>query len=251
MPTPQGMTQHLLEAVPAQWRPIAKTTTYELVLDRIEGQILGGELQVGDRLPPERDLAARLGVSRPAVREALRALHAQGVIRSTVGNSAEAGTVLVNDSGPAIARVVRLHAALGGISAEEVLESRIALERAAAARAAGHVAAADYQELAGLLARMADPALARSGFVELDDAFHAAVARASHGRLAGDLAEAVRAAAVVAGPVAEPVDPIDWMPAAAAAAEELAALYDRIAARDAAGAADRMEAHLRGACGRF
>jgi GntR family transcriptional repressor for pyruvate dehydrogenase complex len=245
------MTQHLLEAVPAQWRPIAKTTTYELVLERIEDQILAGELQVGDRLPPERDLAARLGVSRPAVREALRALNVQGVIRSTVGNSTEAGTVLVNDSRPALTRLIRLHASLGGISAEEVLESRVALERAAAARAAKHVAAADYQELASLLARMSDPELARDGFLALDDAFHAAVARASHGRLAGDLAEAVRAAAEVTGPVGPPVDPIDWQPGAAAAMEELRALYDRIASADAAGAADRMEAHLRGACGRF
>lgn len=245
------MTQHLLEAVPAQWRPIAKTTTYELVLERIEGQILDGELQVGDRLPPERDLAARLGVSRPAVREALRALHVQGVIRSTVGNSAEAGTVLVNDSRPALSRLIRLHAALGGITAEEVLESRIALERAAAARAAKHMAAADYQEMASLLARMTDPDLARSGFLELDDAFHAAVARASHGRLVGDLAEAVRAAAAVTGPLGGPVDPIGWQPAAQTATEELQALYDRIASADAAGAADRMEAHLRGACGRF
>ena len=57
---------------PPEWRPVARTRTYQLVISAIEEQILSGSLRVGDALPPERDLAARLEVSRPAVREALR-----------------------------------------------------------------------------------------------------------------------------------------------------------------------------------
>ncbi|MER7084163.1 FadR/GntR family transcriptional regulator, partial [Saccharopolyspora kobensis] len=60
----------------AGWRPVARSRTYELVIDRIEEQIVSGQLGVGDRLPPERDLAQMLGVSRAAVREAFRALEA-------------------------------------------------------------------------------------------------------------------------------------------------------------------------------
>jgi GntR family transcriptional regulator, transcriptional repressor for pyruvate dehydrogenase complex len=240
----------VLDAVPAQWRPIAKAKTYELVLDRIEEQILRGELAVGDRLPPERELAARLGVSRPAVREALRALQAQGVIHSSVGNSAEAGTVVVNGSRPALTRLLRLHVALAGVPATEVLQARLLLERSAARLAAGHATSADYQELAGLLARMADPELDRDGFRRLDAEFHAAVGQAAGNRVLADLTDAARGAA----PATDAFDPDpeqDWRAAASQALEEHRAVYDRIATGDGAGAASLMEAHLLGACTRL
>lgn len=63
-----------------KWRPVSRSRAYELVVERVEEQILTGALRVGDRLPAERDLAARLGVSRAAVREAIRTLEAQGVV---------------------------------------------------------------------------------------------------------------------------------------------------------------------------
>ena len=56
-----------------EWRQIPRKRAYELVIHQIEEQILAGALHVGDQLPAERDLAAKLGVSRAAVREACRA----------------------------------------------------------------------------------------------------------------------------------------------------------------------------------
>ncbi len=73
------------------WRPVTRSRSHELVLDQIEEQILAGTLRVGDRLPGERDLASHLQVSRSAVREAIRALEAQGVVRSAVGSGKDAG----------------------------------------------------------------------------------------------------------------------------------------------------------------
>ena len=85
---------------PSLWQPLPRARTYELVLDRIEEQIRSGQLSVGDRLPPERDLAAMLGVSRAAIREALRVLEAQGVLlKPQVGTGPESGSIIADTPG--------------------------------------------------------------------------------------------------------------------------------------------------------
>ena len=81
-------------AAEMSWHPVARSRSYELVVDQIEEQILAGTLHVGDRLPGERDLAQHLQVSRAAVREAIRTLEAQGVVRSGVGSGKDAGTIV-------------------------------------------------------------------------------------------------------------------------------------------------------------
>ncbi|WP_420813984.1 FadR/GntR family transcriptional regulator, partial [Phytoactinopolyspora endophytica] len=55
---------------------------YEVVLQRIEAEIAEGRLRIGDRLPGERALAERFGVSRTSVREAIRVLEVMGVVRT-------------------------------------------------------------------------------------------------------------------------------------------------------------------------
>ena len=67
-------------AVADGWRPVTRSLTYQLVVEAVEAQILSGALKVGDHLPPERELATLLGASRPAVREGMRMLEAQGVL---------------------------------------------------------------------------------------------------------------------------------------------------------------------------
>src|SRR5471030_201952 len=84
------------------WAPVSRVRTYELVLQRIEAQIVSGALRAGQRLPPERELAELLGVSRPAVREALRVLEAQGVVRSQVGQGPGSGTTIERVPGDAL-----------------------------------------------------------------------------------------------------------------------------------------------------
>src|SRR5664279_4022136 len=60
----------------------------------LETRIVTGALRAGERLSPERELAELLGVSRPAVREALRVLEAQGAVRSQVGKGPDSGTTI-------------------------------------------------------------------------------------------------------------------------------------------------------------
>src|SRR5512135_2735803 len=59
---------------------------YRQIADQIRGLIKSGEFPAGSRLPPERDLAKQLGVSRPSVREALIALEVQGLVEVRIGS---------------------------------------------------------------------------------------------------------------------------------------------------------------------
>ena len=115
-----------------EWAPLPRVRTYELVLQRIEAQIVSGALRAGERLPPERELADLLGVSRPAVREALRVLEAQGAVRSQVGQGPGSGTIIDRVPSDALTRLLRLHVSLGSFPLSDVIETRVTLERSIA-----------------------------------------------------------------------------------------------------------------------
>src|ERR1051325_5441663 len=87
-------------------------TTSEGVVEQLRGMIHRGELRPGDRLPPERDLAKLLGVSRPTLRAGIRSLAAVGVLQSRQG----AGTFVVKSEGtPSLdSSPLRLMASLRG-----------------------------------------------------------------------------------------------------------------------------------------
>src|SRR6059058_2206900 len=76
--------------------PEHRGTTLEEVVTQLREMIHRGELRPGDRLPPERDLAKMLGVSRPTLRAGIRSLAAVGVLQSRQG----AGTFVVKAEGP-------------------------------------------------------------------------------------------------------------------------------------------------------
>lgn len=66
--------------------PIQKSLIAAQAIERIKGMVVRGELLPGQALPPERDLATRLGVSRPTLREAIRALTAMNILESRQGD---------------------------------------------------------------------------------------------------------------------------------------------------------------------
>jgi GntR family transcriptional repressor for pyruvate dehydrogenase complex len=231
-------------ATDGQWRAIPRAKTYELVIDRIEEQILAGHLRIGDRLPPERDLAAMLGVSRSAVREAIRVLQAQGVVTSAVGTGPESGTVISGSSSEALTRLLRLQVALTNFPIQEVVEARVMLERWSVRLAATSASPGDLERLADLLRQMDDPGVDRVEFNDLDTSFHVAVAEAGGNRLVSDLTGALRES-LRYSLLAAFKEVADWEPVAAFLRAEHHELYERIAARDGAGAADAVERHVR------
>ena len=67
-------------------QPVKKSRLYESAVDQIRSLILANKYEPGDRLPSERELAEKLSIGRPSVREALRILGAMGLIEIRVGN---------------------------------------------------------------------------------------------------------------------------------------------------------------------
>src|ERR671921_89220 len=120
-------------------------TTAEEVVTRLREMIQSGELSAGDRLPPERDLAKILGVSRPTLRAGIRSLTTVGILQSKQGAGtfvAEAEESPTLDSG-----ALRLLSALHGFTSDEMFEARLALEMSIAALAAER---ADSEQMAQL-----------------------------------------------------------------------------------------------------
>lgn len=175
-----------------EWAPVSRVRTYELVLQRIETQIVSGALRAGQRLPPERELAELLGVSRPAVREALRVLEAQGVLRSQVGQGPGSGTTIDRVPSDALARLLRLHVALGSFPLEDVIETRVALERSIAVLASYNPRARGHARMREALLAMDEPEVDRELFNQLDTDFHGALADAGGNRLMSDMTRAIR-----------------------------------------------------------
>jgi len=229
----------------AGWAPVARARTYELVLDRIEEQIASGRLRVGDRLPAERDLAGALGVSRVAVREAMRVLQAMGVISQGTGSGRDAGTVLTAAAGEALTRLIRFHVLLASVGSEDVVRARIALERESARLATEHATAADHDVLRSHLAVMEVPGVTVEDFNDHDTAFHVAIARASGNPLVAELTTALRNA--MRATLLERLRGDGDFPATA---RRLCGEHDGIHAALLAGeglrAADLVEAHIEG-----
>ena len=176
----------------AAWRPVNRAKAYELVVERIEEQILAGTLRVGDRLPAERDLASMLEVSRAAVREAIRTLEAQGVVHAGVGVGPEGGTFVSSLPSEALTRMLRLHVALSNFPMPDVIEARVMLERHSARLAATQATPEDLTALREVFEAMADLSTSREEFNDLDTRFHLLIAEAGRNRLVADMTISIR-----------------------------------------------------------
>jgi GntR family transcriptional repressor for pyruvate dehydrogenase complex len=159
------------------------------VVAHVRNLIDRGEVGPGGRLPPERDLAQQIGVSRPTVRAGLRTLAALGVVRSRRGS----GTY-IPDGPPSLgAEALSFLAALHKFTVDDVYEVRRMLEVGAAGLAAERATpdqlATLADEVASLFASLAD----RQVFLVHDINFHRGVAAASGNPIVASLVEMVSA----------------------------------------------------------
>jgi GntR family transcriptional repressor for pyruvate dehydrogenase complex len=232
-------------AAPVGWEPVERVPTYELVLRRIEEQLINRTLRPGDRLPPERELAVILGASRPAVREALRVLQAQGVVRSAVGTGADSGTIVTAAPSGALTRLLRVHLAVASFPLSDIIEARVMLERFSALSAATAITPEALAKIAAPLETMDEPDIDRARFNELDTEFHVAIAEAGGNRFVADLTVAVRESirTDILGTLEESAD---WAEIRDLLRADHHAIYLALAASDGDGAADRLESHIKG-----
>ncbi|MEI2766847.1 MAG: FCD domain-containing protein [Dermatophilaceae bacterium] len=223
---------------------------FEVVLHWVESRILAGELTVGDQLPPERELARQLDVSRAAVREAVRTLAAQGVVRSAVGAGAAGGTTVTALPARALERFLRLHVALANFPLPDVIEARIALERLSARLAARNAQPDHLVAMRTALAVMQTPGVGRAAFNDADTAFHVAIADAAGNRLAADLTVAIRES--MRSPLLVAFHHVaDWDGLVEGLRGDHGAIFAAVLGRDADAAERLVETHIRQAWGRL
>ncbi len=145
---------------------------------QIEALILEGVLRSGDRLPGERDLAARLEISRPILREALKGLEARGLLTTRPGGGTHVADIIGEVFAPPIMELI------GGNrrAAHDYLEYRREIEGMAAEFAARRATDDDRALLSAIMRRM-EEAHERGRFEEevaIDVEFHTAIGECAH-----------------------------------------------------------------------
>ena len=153
------------------FKVIQRRRVYQDIVGQIQELIQEGVLKPGDRLPPERELAERLQVSRSSLREAMRALELQGLVVSRPG----AGTFVSTESLDSLISII----AEAREYLNDIFEVRHLLEPQIAALAAERAMPKDIQRMAESLEEQAQQVARGETGVEGDTAFHFAMAQAT------------------------------------------------------------------------
>jgi DNA-binding FadR family transcriptional regulator len=206
--------------------------SYAAVAEAIRRAIALGRYLPGERLPPERALAAELGVARATLREALRVLEGEGALAIRRGAS---GGAVVLPAALSVGDPGALREKAGEF--EDLLDFRLAVEPAAARLAAQRRTEDEYLRLHAILDGMRLHT-AMPHFRRGDSAFHLAIAEAARN---ARLRQAVEDGRVG---MALPLDALDFAVMLAKALEGHRAILAAIAAGDAAWAERAMVAHI-------
>ena len=225
--------------------PVKRRRAFEDVVVQIENAIHEGRLKVGDRLPPERDLAEIFQVSRASVREALRVLEAFGVLTARRGTGVDSGSIVSAQNESPLSGLLRLYASLLKMPLTDLLDVREALEMLTARKAAERAGEEDLRHLHGIIDGMRacrEP----DEFLTLDTEFHVSLARASGNSVAplimGALRDAIARQMLLAFRTLE--EQGNWASERAWLVREHAQLMETIEARDPEGAAQAFGRHV-------
>jgi GntR family transcriptional repressor for pyruvate dehydrogenase complex len=160
------------------FQPVTPEKLSQAVIRQIEKLILRGILRPGERLPPERELAERLNVSRPSLRDAIGALQAAGLLSAKAGAGVYVADVLGSAFAPALVELFARH----DEAVLDYLSFRRDMEGLAAERAATHGSDTDLAVVQAVYDKMEAAHGKRNGDEEaqLDAQFHMAIIEASH-----------------------------------------------------------------------
>jgi GntR family transcriptional repressor for pyruvate dehydrogenase complex len=161
--------------------PVVTASLAKQISEQLREAIVTRQLQAGQRLPTEDELAQRYGVSRPTIREALKRLAAQNLIRSrrgpTGGNfvaEPDAAQFAASITGTAILLV-----SLGAFSFEEIATARVAMGTTCCELAAANWQPPHLAAMESALATLSDPAISDEDFCAADVRFHRAIVDAT------------------------------------------------------------------------
>ena len=155
------------------YKVVRTSRLYEQIVQQIEESVLNGTLKPGDQLPAERELAQRLGVSRTAVREAVKALREKGLVEAYSGR----GTFVTDGTSQAARQSFDLMVKIGQQEgAPHLAELRLILEPGIAALAAVRAKEDDLVALREAVAVMDRAQDDPEAYIEADLDFHLALA---------------------------------------------------------------------------
>ncbi len=221
------------DPVADQLRPVTRPRLYEVIVEQLCAYIADNEMAAGDRLPAERELAAKLGVSRASLSQALVALEVQGALSVRHGD----GAILVRR--PTEERAInalREHAD----RLPDIIEAREALEVKLAALAAERRSEEEMAAIDSALATMESEIAGGDRGVMGDELFHEAITAAAHSsllaKLMHEISELIRETRI------ESLSQADRPRASLEGHRRIAAAVRK---QDAQAAANAMAAHIR------
>lgn len=158
------------------YKIVRSSRLYEQIVQQVEESIQNGTLKTGDKLPPERDLAQQFGVSRTAVREAVKTLREKGFVEAYPGR----GTFIMETSShPIRLSLGRMVKAGQGEGSRYLTEVREIMEPEIAAMAADRADGEDLIAMRECIAVMENAKKDPDAFIEADLDFHLALAEAA------------------------------------------------------------------------
>lgn len=215
--------------------PAPREETSLVVARNLLNFLLTSGLRRGDRLPSERVLAKAAGVSRPVIREALKALSFLGLLDVRPGD----GTFLADTQSALLPKVIQWSMLLGEKSTHDVIQARTYLEVAVAKIASTERTDDDLKELQEHLQEMQTNLTNKAAFRDADVAFHLALASASDNIVFSDLLHSMHALLEVWSTktleVSEDLEPFY---------HEHLAVFKAVKAQDPDAASKAMETHM-------
>jgi GntR family transcriptional repressor for pyruvate dehydrogenase complex len=167
-----------------QLRPVMRPRLYEVIVEQLCSHIADNEMVPGDRLPPERELAAKLGVSRASLSQALVALEVQGLLSVRHGDGA---VLLRRPVEEGAVKALREHAD----RLPDIIEAREALEVKLAGLAAERRTDAEMAAIDAAISAMEAEVEAGERGVLGDEQFHQAITAAAHSSLLAKLMQEI------------------------------------------------------------
>jgi GntR family transcriptional repressor for pyruvate dehydrogenase complex len=172
------MTEGVVKADAGLYKTVSSNRMSEAIVEQIRGLIRSEQLRPGDRLPSERDLGERMGVSRVTVREAMRVLEAGGLIEIRVG--ARGGAIVTSPSSTKLGHGLADLISLSPLTAAEVTEARQVFELGIIPMVVTRATEQDITELRAMVAEH-QAALKRGEYnMQMSAAFHVRVAACTH-----------------------------------------------------------------------
>jgi GntR family transcriptional repressor for pyruvate dehydrogenase complex len=170
------------------YKIVQSSRLYEQIVQQIEESVLKGVLKTGDQLPAERELAEQFGVSRTAVREAIKALHEKGMVEACPGRGTFITSGTSNSMRQSLGRILKNGRPEGSaylVEVREILEPEIAA--LAAARASDQHLATMREAV-----RIMDDARSDAdAFIEADLDFHLSLAEAAENPIVLSLIDSI------------------------------------------------------------